>query len=122
MEESSPSISVTSDGDILIVAFLQDELIDLKYLDEAHDTISRLAQDRPQPKIVLDMANVTYLSSSGLGMLVKLIKLLGKSQGRMCFANLCERLAEIFETASLDKIVSLCASTEEAVATIRESS
>ena len=121
MEETNPSISVTAEGDVLLVAFLQNELIELKYLDEAYETICRLIQDRTQPKIVLDMGNITYLSSSGLGMLVKLIKSLGKSGGRLCFANPCERLTEIFETASLDQIVSLCASTEEALAVLRDS-
>lgn len=122
MEEPTPSISITTEGDVLIVSFLQDELIDLQYLDQVHDTMIRLAHDRPDPKIVLDLANITYMSSTGLGMLVKLIKSVSQSGGKLCFANPCERLTEIFEAANLNKVVDICTGTEEAVAGFRDSS
>jgi hypothetical protein len=69
MQEPTPSISVITEGDILIVSFQQDELIDLNFLDQAHDTITRLIHDRIHPRIVLDLTSTTvalaFLPMSG---------------------------------------------------------
>ncbi|UCD75593.1 MAG: STAS domain-containing protein [Phycisphaerales bacterium] len=111
-----PSINVTSQDDLLIVAFTESDLIECKYLDRAREEIVRLAAGGPHARIVLDVGNVRYLSSTALGMLVQLIKTIKLSGGELRFANPNEQLADIFEVAHLSRVVEICDSVEEAVA------
>lgn len=55
----------------------------------------------------LDMDKVTYLDSSGLGMLVYLKKEIGKRQGQFKISNLNEPVLNVFKLTKLDTFFGL---------------
>lgn len=55
----------------------------------------------------LDMEKVTYLDSSGLGMLVYLKKEIGKRQGHFKISNLNEPVLNVFKLTKLDTFFGL---------------
>lgn len=66
--------------------------------------------------IVLDMADVDFLSSSGLRVLVTTRKDLNKSGGRITLAQLSERVQETLAIAGLDVLFESFPDRESAIA------
>jgi anti-anti-sigma factor len=64
--------------------------------------------------IVLDLANVDYISSAGLGVLFTVKKFLKKSGGELLFCNLKPQIKKLFEIVNALPNETLFKSAEEA--------
>lgn len=58
-------------------------------------------------KIIIDFSEVTYIDSSGIGMLIEILKAMELYGGTLQLANLSPRLKNIFEIKKLDKLFTI---------------
>ncbi len=65
--------------------------------------------------IVIDMKDVKWMNSSGLGMLMAGLTTLRGSEGNLKLANASERVRRPIEIAKLDKILQIFGSVDAAV-------
>ena len=89
MVESKLTIEERQAGDVTVLALTGQMLLDdgdLAFRRRIHDLI-----DRGYAKIVLDLGGVTYIDSSGVGMLVAKLKTLKEKGGDMKLLNLSRR-------------------------------
>jgi anti-anti-sigma factor len=89
MAESKLTIDERQAGDVTILLLTGQMLLDdgdLVFRKRIHDLI-----DRGFAKIVLDLGGVTYIDSSGVGMLVAKLKTLKEKGGDMKLLNLNRR-------------------------------
>jgi anti-sigma B factor antagonist len=63
--------------------------------------------------IVLDMSEVSYIDSAGLGSIVSLIKESKKSEKEIVLVSLKKQIKKIFEMTKLDKIIRMEDTIEE---------
>ena len=99
---SSASVRHTADVAIIDVAgriSLNDGL-------GAMRTAIREAIDAGDKKILLNLAEVSYIDSAGLGVLVSLSKRIRESDATLRLANLNEDLRTLFELTKLDTLFS----------------
>ena len=66
-------------------------------------------------KVVLDLSRLTYVSSLGLGTLVRAHGQFKKAGGSLKFANLHTNVGDILHFAHLDRVFDLYPSVDEAV-------
>jgi anti-sigma B factor antagonist len=71
--------------------------------------------DRGGIKVVLDMAFVEIIDSSGVGLVVSLFKRLRALGGALAITGVAGQPREIFQIMRLDKALSLFASTDDAL-------
>jgi anti-sigma B factor antagonist len=107
-------------GDVAVFTFtrgrIRDELEVLKKLDGLGKYIN-FEQGR---KIILDLSNMEYLSSAGVGILIGLLK---KSKGRDGAFKLCslqEPLRELFDLLRLNNIFEVYSTLDAAVASFQK--
>jgi anti-sigma B factor antagonist len=89
MAESKLTIDERQAGDVTVLLLTGQMLLDdgdLAFRKRIHDLI-----DRGFAKIVLDLGGVTYIDSSGVGMLVAKLKTLKEKGGDMKLLNLNRR-------------------------------
>jgi|SRR5579872_4389714 len=67
--------------------------------------------------IVLDLGDVSFIDSSGLGALISSLKGIG-SEGHLVISGARGTVATMFKLTRMDKILRLFSTTEEAVAAI----
>lgn len=67
-------------------------------------------------KLIVDLTEVNYIDSSGIGMLVACAGQLEQSSGRMRIAGASGAVAKAFEIVHMERITPLDATVEEAVA------
>lgn len=65
-------------------------------------------------KIVLNLRELTFLDSSGLGMLVSCLRRCVASGGDVCVAEAPEFVRSIFELTRLTRVFRICDSSQEA--------
>ena len=65
--------------------------------------------------LVIDCANLAYISSAGLRVILMIAKTLDRRDGRFAICSLSAMIAQIFQTSGFDRIISIHATREEAL-------
>ncbi len=73
-------------------------------LDAAQAPTAQQFLDRMEGVIVLDCARLEYISSAGLGVLLKTQKRLMASAGRLRLVGLSKHLRDVFQYSGFDRI------------------
>jgi anti-anti-sigma factor len=87
--------------------------IDISRVPELRDEIMALPTDRP---VVLDLSRVSYLDSSGLGMLVLLRKRLARCGVAVTLVDVQPHVRRIFDVTGLDRAFHLESAPTETTA------
>ena len=69
------------------------------------------------PKIVVNLAKVTYVDSSGLATLVEILKNMRSYGGRLRLSNMSSKVKSLFEITKLEKLFEIITNEEEAIST-----
>ena len=94
MAESKLTIDERQAGDVTVLVLTGQMLLDdgdLAFRKRIHDLI-----DRRLPKVVVDLGGVTYIDSSGVGMIVFQLKALQQKGGDMKLLHLNPRAESLF--------------------------
>jgi anti-anti-sigma factor len=70
-------------------------------------------------KIFVDMKNVEYIDSSGIGVLINAAKLIRKQKGDIVVASVTDDVRDIFKVINLDNFIKIYNSDVEALNTFR---
>ncbi|MCC6794401.1 MAG: STAS domain-containing protein [Candidatus Hydrogenedentes bacterium] len=87
---------------------------------EAERTLRALLE-QGMNRVVLDLAEVEYISSGGLRVIIMLTKALEKIDGEMKLSGLSPFVSEVFKITNLAKRYDICQSREEAIAAFSQS-
>ena len=72
--------------------------------------------DQGQERLVLDLSELTYISSLGLRIFMAVAKNIQKVNGKLALSGLNDHIYEIFKIARFTSIFSIYPSSDEAVA------
>src|SRR6267378_2720182 len=72
--------------------------------------------DQREKRLVLDLSELTYISSLGLRVFIMVAKEMQKVNGKLALAKLNEHIYEIFKIAGFTRIFTIYPTCEEAVA------
>lgn len=100
-------------GDVRIIG-LRGRL-DAQTSPTAEKKLMELA-DLSEQKLVFDFSELTFISSCGLGLLLKVAKNVQQANGKLALAGLRNYIHEVFEVAGFTSIFSIFPACEEAVA------
>ena len=101
--------------DVHIVEFLSSKIREETEVHRVLQELGSFIDDNARAKLLINMANLEYLSSAGLGNLVGLLKKSRKSYGEFKLCCLQESIQEPFEVMRLDKIFDIFPTLDEAV-------
>ena len=87
--------------------------LDLASSSHMKDQVLRLVSEG-KSKIILNMAQVDFINSSGLGTLVSVLKEIRLAKGKMVLSNLASYVQEIFEITQLSNIFEIYNSEADA--------
>lgn len=102
---------VRKSGDATIVDLIGD--VDLHHSPALHAALVELANERPR-RLVLNLAEVPYMDSSGVGTLVEVFRRVNKYEGKMVLCGLTQRVRSIFEITKLDRFFTICDTPDQA--------
>jgi len=112
-EERSAVKEVRQQGPATIVALCGE--VDLHHTPEVHKTLVGACQRRPE-RLVINLSEVSYMDSSGIGTLVEIFRRLNGFGGKLMLCGLSDRVYSVFEITRLNKFFKIFATEEEALA------
>jgi anti-sigma B factor antagonist len=71
------------------------------------------------PALIVDLAQVSFIDSTGLSVLIEYFRNFGRHGGAFCLCGLSDELKEIFQIVRLDRIIPMFATVDEAANAIR---
>jgi len=102
--------------DVTVVNLHDSSILDTQQVDELGEELNKLVDERACKKIVIDFSKVKFLSSSALGVLIRMQKKAREIKGRVILCGLKKELLQVFKITSLDKLFEFTDNEEQALA------
>lgn len=87
--------------------------VDFTRTPELRTALIQLLEDE-QPRLVVDLAGVGYMDSSGVATLVEALQIQRKREHKMVLCNLQDKVRSIFEIARLNMVFTIVNDVETA--------
>jgi anti-sigma B factor antagonist len=94
-------------GDIAVVSFVDKKILDEQNIQMIGDDLFRLVDELGRRKVLLNFANVEFMSSAALGKLIRLHQKLAGVGGKLILCGISKGIMEIFELTKLDKMLTI---------------
>ena len=111
-----PCLQVEDIGQVTAVRFTEPEIMDAQQAESIAEQLFGLVDERRRKKLLLNLHNVEYLSSTALGKLVALRKKLQTAGGRLVLCGLDPQVYEVLAITSLDRQFVIRYDEQEALA------
>lgn len=69
-------------------------------------------------KVIMDFKEVTFMDSSGIGVVIGRLKKINNRDGKVCITNINKRVDKVFTLSGLYKIITVYKNVNEALANI----
>ena len=102
-------------GDVQVVQFSRPDVTDAAFIKTAGDELYQVVKTQEVPRMVIDLENVKFLSSSTLGMFIALHKVVSKRGGQLRLSNVDPNVRDVFKITKLHKLIGIHDTTDEAV-------
>jgi anti-anti-sigma factor len=93
---------VTTHDDLAVVGFADTSILDTVQIDDIGRQLNALVEKQGCRRVLLDFANVKFLSSATLGVLLTLRRKCDEAKGRLAIAALRMDLYRVFQVTRLD--------------------
>jgi anti-sigma B factor antagonist len=107
-------------GDVAVFTFTRGQIKDEREIFKKLDGLRSYVKFENGRKVILDLSNLEYLSSAGIGRLVALLKKSKDGGGAFKLCSLQEPIREIFDLLRLNSIFDVYPSLEAALASFRK--
>ena len=101
------------EGTSCIVAI--DGNIALDGTNEVKEYVKPFLEDAKISGLILNFANVNFIDSSGIGLVVSIFKSLQKRKAKFALSDLSQKNREIFNMTRLDKILTISENDDQAL-------
>lgn len=99
-----PSIIVEYGQDVTFVTFSDERIVDEEQIRELKESLEPVIEKNEDNKLLLNFANVRFMTSALLGLLVRIHKNVCESGGHLQLSNLDANLYKIFEITQLTRV------------------
>ncbi len=113
MASNDSPILIYTENDVIRVAF-RTSILQGSVLPQMEVAFVEALGDSNNPRVLVDFFGVEYFPSTGLGSLISMQKIVKTRQGQMRLASLAPHIQELFTLSGLDKLFTICESSDEA--------
>lgn len=104
MEEQQASIDVEYGMDVTFVTFQDEKILDEGQIARLREALEPIIERNQEKKLILNFADVRFMTSAMLGLLVRVHKKVVELDGTLQLSNLDSNLRRVFEITQLTKI------------------
>lgn len=104
-------------GNVTVLEF--EGVMDAEHSSQIKNFLSQLSKE-DFSRVVLDLKKVNFIDSTGLGILISLMRKLSEYEGKLRLAGLQDEVKSIFEITRLFKVFHISQSVEAALQEIQK--
>ena len=102
-----PRLQIEHSLDETFVTINESKLLDNEIIKEIEVALLNLIDSRTDSKILLNFSEVQFLSSSFLGILVKVLKKMREKNAELTLTNIDPKILKVFKITKLDKVFNI---------------
>ncbi|MHC4757896.1 MAG: STAS domain-containing protein [Planctomycetota bacterium] len=110
-----PNISIQYLKNVTVVTFTQEKILEQADIKALQDSILSIVEQAGPINLILDFSNVHFLSSSVLGLLIRISKRVYETDGKLALCNIIPKILEIFKITRLTNIFDIYEDIDTAV-------
>ena len=115
MANPMTAIRWRKEGDITVIRFTANQIADEEYTRRARRELRQLVQAKGG-KVIVSLANVEFMASIGITLLVELNRLRHSSAVQLKVCDMQPMVSQVFTSAHIDRILGIYGTKAEAVA------
>lgn len=104
MGQEQAKIKVEYGIDVTLVTFADERIVDEDQIRKLQESFRPVIEKNDNKKLVLNFANVKFMTSAFLGLLIRIHKKVCESGGRLQLSNLDSNIRKVFEITQLTKV------------------
>jgi anti-sigma B factor antagonist len=112
-------VMVSSAQSVTVVELNLPDGLDSTVFDRLNEDLLGVFDPQTNSRWILDLANVQYMGSAALGLMVNIRHRIRSTQGKLALCNLSPRLYQIFKTCCLERLFTISRSRDEAMRAVR---
>ena len=120
MPPIKPCISVDYSDIATIITFTDEKILDQQDIQSLQESIMSVISQSKPIRIILDFINVKFLSSSVLGLLIRVSKKIYEEDGELRLCNIDPKIYEVFKITRLTKVFDIFTDVTSATAGLSE--
>ena len=121
MDSKHPNMSIDYHGGVVIATLTDEKILNEAQLQGLEGSIMPLVEQSPNIQLVVNFSNVKFLTSSVLGLLIRISKKVYEAEGRLRLCSITPKILEIFKITRLDKIFEIFPDVDEALVGLKKS-
>ena len=118
MASLKPKVSVEYAEKATIVTFTDEKILEERDIVELQQSLVGIIEQSEKINLILDFANVKFLSSAVLGLLIRVSKKIYEQDGQLRLCNISPRIYEIFKITRLTEIFDILPDRADAAASL----
>ena len=115
MGQPSPQIAVKYESNAVVATLTSEKILEDQDIRDLEEALMPLIAQAETKNLVIDFSNVKFLTSSALGLLIRVSKRISESSGNLRLCSIDPRILEIFRITRLDNVFDIQPDTESAV-------
>lgn len=104
MTDDASRLKISRNNGVCEVEFADRKILDELCIAELSEELSRLVQNEPGIKLLLNFEHVDHLSSAALGMLINVNKDVKQQDGLLKLSDIRPQIMEVFKITHLDQV------------------
>jgi anti-anti-sigma factor len=108
-------------GEIRVIVIENERLLDAAETEQCYREIVDVLDKTRESNVLLDFGKVKYLSSTALGMLIRVLKKCKEYKIRLKLCNLTPDNYEVFTLTGMDKVLDIYKDSTRAMAAFKKS-
>jgi anti-sigma B factor antagonist len=113
MEPTEDKIVVENGIDVTLVTFEDEDILEDQQIRKLEQALLPIVRRNEEKRLVLNFANVQFMSSSFLGLLVKIHKRVIEMGGHLQLFNLDPKIHKVFEITQLVRVFDIVPPSQE---------
>jgi len=119
MDNITPKIGVEYVDNVVVATLLLEKILEQSDIQVIQESIMPLIEKKAGIDLVIDFSNVKFLSSSVLGLLIRISKKIYETGGQLRLCSIDAKINEIFKITRLDKVFQILPDVKSAVSDLK---
>lgn len=115
MDKLNPNLIVDFQGAVAIATLADEKILDDSQIQGLEGSFMPLIEQNDKIQLIVDFSNVKFLTSSALGLLIRISKKIYEKEGKLRLCAIDPKIMEVFRITRLDKIFEIYSDLEDAL-------
>lgn len=115
MDRSNPNLSIQYIEGVTVAVPTDAKILEEEQIQSLEKTFMSLIEQNTGIRLLIDFSSVQFLTSSVLGLLIRLSRRIFQSEGRLRLCSIDPKILEIFKITRLDKVFEIYNDRQQAL-------